>query len=173
MSSFAAFNFSTICRKGNDAGRTVFEVFTAAQTMAFKLDEKTLEPANGDYIAFLKEIERGNAKIQGLTVTTSDETPGMVAVRRKSDLQKARDVLDPRRFVLSSTALSIIGGAAVAVLGLVFIMSGILDPEQQDLIPIGMFVTFGGLVFSLSSRQRLERQKRRQQTDSSTTQNNS
>lgn len=141
--------------------------------MAFKLDEKTLEPDNGDYIAFLKEIERGNAKIRGLTVTTSDEMPGMVAVRRQSDLKKARSALDPRRFSLSSTALSVLGGAAVAVIGIIFIIGGILDPEQQDLIPIGMFVTFGGLVFSLSSRQRLERQRRRQQTDSSNNQNNS
>lgn len=141
--------------------------------MAFKLDEKTLEPANGDYIAFLKEIERGNAKVQGLTVTTSDETPGMVAVRKKSDLQKARNVLDPSRFALSSTALSVIGGAIVAVIGIIFIIGGILDSEQQDLIPIGMFVTFGGLVFSLSSRQRLGRQRRRQQADSSNNQNNS
>lgn len=141
--------------------------------MAFKLDEKTLEPDNGDYIAFLKEIERGNAKIRGLTVTTSDETPGMVAVRRQSDLQKARSALTSRRFSLSSTALSVLGGAVVAVIGIIFIIAGILDPQQQNLIPIGMFVTFGGLVFSLSSRQRLERQRRRQQTDSSNNQNNS
>lgn len=141
--------------------------------MAFKLDEKTLEPDNGDYIAFLKEIERGNAKIRGLTVTTSDETPGMVAVRRQSDLQKARSALSSRRFSLSSTALSVLGGAVVAVIGIIFIIAGILDPQQQNLIPIGMFVTFGGLVFSLSSRQRLERQRRRQQTDSSNNQNNS
>ena len=141
--------------------------------MAFKLDEKTLEPDNGDYIAFLKEIERGNAKIRGLTVTTSDETPGMVAVRRQSDLQKARSALNSRRFSLSSTALSVLGGAVVAVIGIIFIIAGILDPQQQNLIPIGMFVTFGGLVFSLSSRQRLERQRRRQQTDSSNNQNNS
>ena len=141
--------------------------------MAFKLDEKTLEPDNGDYIAFLKEIERGNAKIRGLTVTTSDETPGMVAVRRQSDLQKARSALNSRRFSLSSPALSVLGGAVVAVIGIIFIIAGILDPQQQNLIPIGMFVTFGGLVFSLSSRQRLERQRRRQQTDSSNNQNNS
>ena len=117
--------------------------------MAFKLDEKTLEPDNGDYIAFLKEIERGNAKIRGLTVTTSDETPGMVAVRRQSDLQKARSALNSRRFSLSSTALSVLGGAVVAVIGIIFIIAGILDPQQQNLIPIGMFLLFLLLLFRL------------------------
>ena len=56
--------------------------------MAFKLNEKTLEPENGDYIEFLKEIEKGNARVQGLTVTVSDETPGMVAVRRANELSR-------------------------------------------------------------------------------------
>lgn len=30
--------------------------------MAFKLNEKTLEPHNGDYIAFLKEIEKATPR---------------------------------------------------------------------------------------------------------------
>ena len=42
--------------------------------MAFKLNEKTLEPHNGDYIAFLKEIEKGNAKVSGLTVSVSSDS---------------------------------------------------------------------------------------------------
>ena len=41
--------------------------------MAFKLNEKTLEPHNGDYIAFLKEIEKGNAKVSGLTVSVNSD----------------------------------------------------------------------------------------------------
>ena len=43
--------------------------------MAFKLNEKTLEPHNGDYIAFLKEIEKGNAKVSGLTVDVHSDLP--------------------------------------------------------------------------------------------------
>ena len=57
--------------------------------MAFKLNEKTLEPHNGDYIAFLKEIEKGNAKVSGLTVSVNSDMPGMVTVRRANESDQA------------------------------------------------------------------------------------
>ena len=58
--------------------------------MAFKLNEKTLEPHNGDYIAFLKEIEKGNAKVSGLTVSVNSDMPGMVTVRRANESDGSR-----------------------------------------------------------------------------------
>lgn len=136
--------------------------------MAFKLNEKTLEPANGDYIAFLKEIEKGNAKVQGLTVTVSEEMPGMVSVRRKSDLQQADSPGAVPHKPVSNATLLMATGALVTLIGALFIVSGMLDPALQNLIPVGMFVTFGGLVCALSNRQKLEREKRRKQENSAT-----
>lgn len=50
--------------------------------MPFKLNPQTLEPENGDFIAFLKEIEKGGTRVQGLKVTMSQDNPGMVTVTR-------------------------------------------------------------------------------------------
>ena len=44
--------------------------------MPFKLNPQTLEPENGDFIAFLKEIEKGGTRVQGLKVTMSQDNPG-------------------------------------------------------------------------------------------------
>lgn len=144
--------------------------------MAFKLNEKTLEPENGDYIEFLKEIEKGNARVQGLTVTVSDETPGMVAVRRANELSgDDSSAVTPAKktnksIVFASLFMGI--GLLLTLFGVLFIASGMLEPSLQNLIPIGMFATFGGLVCTLSNRQKLERLKRLEQQKSSNNQNN-
>lgn len=142
--------------------------------MAFKLNEKTLEPENGDYIAFLKEIEKGNTRVQGLTVTVSEETPGMVTVRRKSEVgQEQPFASSDAKFVKGPFAFATLlmaAGFIFTLIGVLFIALGMMDPGYQNLIPVGMFVTFGGLVCALSNRQKLERLKRLQQQNSTNNQ---
>ena len=52
------------------------------------------------------------------------------------------------------------------VFGVLFIIAGMSEPSLQNLIPVGMFVTFGGLVCALSQHQKLERLKRLEKADS-------
>ena len=120
--------------------------------MAFKLNEKTLEPHNGDYIAFLKEIEKGNAKVSGLTVSVNSDMPGMVTVRRANESDQAPS--SPGFIAKNKNAMPALlrlAGSVIALFG----------------VPVGMFVTFGGLVCALSQHQKLERLKRLVEADKS------
>lgn len=135
--------------------------------MAFKLDEKTLEPANGDYIEFLKQIERGNARVQGLTVSVSDELPGVVMVRRTGEAAQEAPS-SPGAVPVDSESipkLLVFAGSIVAVLGVFCIGTGMQYHELQNLIPVGMFVTFGGLVLALHNRQKVDRIRRAKKTE--------
>ena len=114
--------------------------------MAFKLNEKTLEPHNGDYIAFLKEIEKGNAKVSGLTVSVNSDMPGMVTVRRANESDQAPS--SPGFIAKNKNAMPALlrlAGSVIALFGVLFIIAGMSEPSLQNLIPVGMFVTFGGL----------------------------
>ena len=113
--------------------------------MAFKLNEKTLEPHNGDYIAFLKEIEKGNAKVSGLTVSVNSDMPGMVTVRRTNESDQASS--SPGFIAKNKNAMPALlrlAGSVIALFGVLFIIAGMSEPSLQNLIPVGMFVTFGG-----------------------------
>lgn len=136
--------------------------------MAFKLNEKTLEPHNGDYIAFLKEIEKGNAKVSGLTVSVNSDMPGLVTVRRANESDQAPS--SPGFIAKNKNAMPALlrlAGSVIALFGVLFIIAGMSEPSLQNLIPVGMFVAFGGLVCALSQHQKLERLKRLEEADKS------
>ena len=114
--------------------------------MAFKLNEKTLEPHNGDYIAFLKEIEKGNAKVSGLTVSVNSDMPGMVTVRRANESDQASS--SPGFIAKNKNAMPALlrlAGSVIALFGVLFI-NGIqdhiacVDAMVSD-IPIRIFGT--------------------------------
>ena len=62
-------------------------------------------------------------------------------------------------------ALLRLAGSVIALFGVLFIIAGMSEPSLQNLIPVGMFVTFGGLVLALHNRQKVERIRRAKKTE--------
>ncbi len=127
------------------------------------LDEKTLEPRNGDYIAYLKEIEAGIARTQGLTITVEKDTPGMLTVERTGSSATAGSPGAVPKAPVSKDKILVGVGSLVAGVGVLLIIAGMSIFSLNQLIPVGMFAAFGGLVVSLSARKRLERKAREEQ----------
>ena len=130
--------------------------------MPFKLNPQTLEPENGDFIAFLKEIEKGGTRVQGLKVTMSQDNPGMVTVTR-TDGPSPSDA-SPGASSESLNALFegvlAMAGAMAALAGAGLMVAGMSGFIEQNFIPVGMFVAFGGLVVGLTNAKKVQKRKR-------------
>lgn len=128
--------------------------------MPFKLNPQTLEPENGDFIAFLKEIEKGGTRVQGLKVTMNQDNPGMVTVTR-TDVPSPSDA-SPGASSESLNALfeGVLAGAMAALAGAGLMVAGMSGFIEQNFIPVGMFVAFGGLVVGLTNAKKVQKRKR-------------
>ena len=130
--------------------------------MPFKLNPQTLEPENGDFIAFLKEIEKGGTRVQGLKVTMSQDNPGMVTVTR-TDVPSSSDAT-PGASSESLNALFegvlAMAGAMAALAGAGLMVAGMSGFIEQNFIPVGMFVAFSGLVVGLTNAKKVQKRKR-------------
>jgi|GEM_PF-561213 hypothetical protein len=146
--------------------------------MPFRLKPGTLEPENGDYIAFLKEIEKNNSRVSGLTVTPESAGGGMPAVQYKDEDNAGQNVvpyanesstveyilrsLEGRQNKGNALRLLLFGllaalGAGIAGMGVTSFVLGVMDNDMEFFGPFGMICTFAGAVLYLSYEKKFRR----------------
>ena len=119
-----------------------------------------LEPKDGDFVRYLKELESGQiSQLKGLHVNLQEaQDTGIVTVRTGADI--AQEQTRQRKFQQSARQDAVmltvrLISPLVAVLGFVLMALGMYYPYQfESLIPVGMFVTFAGFVLTGQTRKK-------------------
>ena len=124
----------------------------------------SLEPKNGDFVAYLKDLEAGRVKeLQGLSIQSAAESgSGMLTVKRleeNPDQPQKLALFRPDR-ALSTTLLTSVGGMLL-VLGAVVFAFALALPEMLNAMPVAMFLIFFGIVATAEGRKRRKKELRR------------
>lgn len=131
----------------------------------------SLEPKNGDFVAYLKELEAGRLKdLKGLSIQSASESDsGMLTVTKLEEEKPLRRLAPftadrglPAAFLTTAgSALLLLGGGVFAL--------ALSLPNMLDAMPVAMFLVFFGIVATAEGRKRrkkeLHRQQQQRQTD--------
>ncbi len=124
---------------------------------------KALEPAGGDFVAYLKKLEQGKInELGGLHISLPDGAQdGMVVVQTTEEIagrayEQAQESRAASEFKRAN--LMIIAGFALGVLGLVMITAGSAMRDTLEIfIPFGMVAVFAAVVLSAEGKKRKKR----------------
>ena len=126
---------------------------------------RELEPKDGDFIAYLKELEEGKINTTGgLHVSLPDGSQqGMVLVQTTQEIAEDRSAVLAQRRAASRTAalalMSVVG--ALAGLASFALLVGIAYPDEFEfLIPFGMVLLFVSVVVNAETRKRKKANER-------------
>lgn len=121
-------------------------------------DGRDLEPAHGDYVQYLNDLEKGKVReLKALSpsgVVTSGQN-GMLTIKTDKMLReekKVRQEAERKRRRDSANLIVKIFGPLVLALGVALIGLGL--SFLDDLIPIGMFCLFAGFVLTSRTKSR-------------------
>ena len=119
-----------------------------------------LEPANGDFVAYLKKLEEGKIdRLGGLHVSLPDgDQQGMVLVQTPKEIADDKLREKEKRDIAvraSAAAAMMLLGPALALTGIGLIVFAIAAPGDFDfLIPFGMVSIFFSVVLTAEGRKR-------------------
>ena len=124
-----------------------------------------LEPANGDFVAYLKKLEEGKInRLGGLHVSLPEGAQeGMVVVQTTREIadSKLREKEKRQAAVKASAATAMmLSGPALALIGVGLIIFAIAMPGNFDfLIPIGMASIFFSVVLTAEGKKRRKKMR--------------
>ena len=127
---------------------------------------RELEPKDGDFIAYLKELEEGKINTTGgLHVSLPDGSQqGMVLVQTTQEIAEDRSaVLAQRRAASRTAALALMSvvGALAGLASFALLAVGIAYPDEFEfLIPFGMVLLFVSVVVNAETRKRKKANER-------------
>lgn len=119
---------------------------------------QSMEPADGDYVRYVEQLQAGKIKeLNAMRVSVVDtgedgmlkvSSPKEVQQREEADRQaRATRKNDFTRQIVRMT------GPLVLVLSIVLLVVGATS-GMDDLIPVGMFTLFAGIVMTNEARKR-------------------
>ena len=122
------------------------------------LSPQAMEPENGDYVRYLEQLQAGKIKelnaMRVSIVDTGDD--GMLKVSSPKELElrerQERLVRQERKKDLSRGIVRMTG-PVVLLAGVVLIALG-MSSGPEDIIPVGMFTLFAGVVLTNEARKR-------------------
>lgn len=106
-----------------------------------------LDPANGDYVKYIEDIQSGKIKPEGAlkpTTTMHDPVPNGITEKANTKTEKKKLGAPPQ------SLYALAGFLVVAGIGL--LAYGILT-DTEPCIPIGMFTLFSGFVFGANLKK--------------------
>ncbi len=129
----------------------------------------SLEPKDGDFVAYLKKLEAGQiGTLGGLHVSLPQgDQRGMVVVETTKEIVGRNEQIKAQRTASIDqgvTAAMTVSGPVLALVGVVFVAAAVAMPGEFDfLIPFGMVLLFFSVVLSAEAKKR--RKKNNSQTN--------
>ncbi len=133
---------------------------------------ETLEPADGDFVQFLKDLEtdRGNLP-SGLVISPGAHSSGIVTVSTRREAAQNADIGElssaktPAFKPLPKEPAGLAGlfyvlAAPLLLLGVAVIGAAIAFPEFDYIMPVGMFLIFAGTIGYAEAQKDKKRRRR-------------